>query len=77
VLYIGQLNLQIASDFYLKSGEDFPQGFSIFEVDVIKPKAHQVLTVYGHFEVGLGEGERNFERLIDEEWESTGSGVDF
>jgi hypothetical protein len=35
------------------------------------------LTVYGHFEVGLGEGERNLERLIDEEWESTGTGVDF
>jgi hypothetical protein len=35
------------------------------------------LTVYGHFEVGLGKGESYLERLIDEERESTWTTVDF
>lgn len=69
VFHLRYFNRQIRPDFYLKSGENLPKRLSIFQFNVIQRKAHQILTVYGYFEVGFGKRGGNLERLIEDEWE--------
>lgn len=71
VLDLRYLNIQARAIFYLKSGENIPKGLAVLEVDIMQRKAHQGLSVNSNFEVPFREGERQFEWLIEAEWERT------
>lgn len=75
VLDLCYIYIQIRPGFYLKSGQDVPQGLSILQVKMIERKAHQTLAIYSNFEIPFWEGHRNLEWLIENEREPSSTSL--
>lgn len=71
VLNLCYIDIQIRPILYLKSGKDVPERLSIFQINMIIRKAHQGMTIDGNFENSICKGQRNLERLIKYEWETS------
>lgn len=69
VLNVVNLKYEAVADHDLEAGENVLNRFLLLQLDVAKVEAHEVLSVDGDLERGVGEAKGKLERLTDGEGE--------